>query len=324
VKPRVHGKGLARPALFFFARCVSQVVYTLLLGVHVATAQPVEPKYLYTLSTFAGPVRDDFVRLHADEERKETYVIYQNIIRIFNPSGMEVFSFGDGLDLGQILDAATDHRGDIIVLSFKDGHPLVTRCNFRGVPGDRIDVHNLPAGLTFAPNRLLIQKDAFYFPSFTTANVVVTGADGTFRTLIDLAPIITSNEREKGGGGGEVVGFTVDQDGTIFFTIPTLFKVFKLTPEGTLSTFGSSGSAAGKFGVLGGVAVDSRGNIFVADKLKCAVIAFDKDFKFLREFGYRGSRPENLIVPDDLAIANDKLYVSQGRKRGVSVFALTR
>jgi hypothetical protein len=324
VRVWLHGKGLARPALFFSTLRAIGLAAVLLAAARGTSAQPVEPKYLYTLSTFGGPIRDDFVRLHVDAERKETYVIFQNLVRIFNSSGMEVFSFGDGLDLGQILDAATNAQGDIVLLSYKDGRPLVTRCSFRGVPIGRIDVHDVPAGVAFAPSRLLIQKDSLYFPSFPAANVIVTDTAGAFRRQIDLAPIIASGEREK-GNGGEVVGFTLDSDGNLFFTVPTLFKVFKLTPDGTLSTFGAPGSAPGKFGVVAGVAVDGHGNIFVADKLKSVVLAFDKDFKFLREFGYRGTRPENLVVPDDLAVeGNDRLYVSQGRQRGVSVFALTR
>ena len=52
-------------------------------------------------------------------------------------------------------------------------------------------------------------------------------------------------------------------------------------------------------------------------------MVFDKDFSFLTEFGNRGLRPENLIIPDDLAIdKRDRLYVTQARRRGVSVFAL--
>jgi hypothetical protein len=53
-------------------------------------------------------------------------------------------------------------------------------------------------------------------------------------------------------------------------------------------------------------------------------MVFDKDFNFLIEFGYRGAKPENLITPDDIAVdQRDHVYVSQGRNRGVSVFALT-
>jgi hypothetical protein len=54
------------------------------------------------------------------------------------------------------------------------------------------------------------------------------------------------------------------------------------------------------------------------------VMVFDRDFRLLAEFGYRGARPENLIVPDDLAVdGRDRVYVSQGRRRGVSVFSLS-
>jgi hypothetical protein len=52
---------------------------------------------------------------------------------------------------------------------------------------------------------------------------------------------------------------------------------------------------------------------------------FDKDFNFIREFGYRGGSPQNLIVPNDIAVdGRDRVYVAQGRRRGVSVFALER
>ena len=55
-----------------------------------------------------------------------------------------------------------------------------------------------------------------------------------------------------------------------------------------MTSFGRPGSAAGRFGVIAGITFDSRGNIFVADRLKCVVMAFDKNFTFLAEFGYRG------------------------------------
>jgi hypothetical protein len=53
-------------------------------------------------------------------------------------------------------------------------------------------------------------------------------------------------------------------------------------------------------------------------------MVFDKEFRFIREFGYRGDKPGNLIRPNDLAMGNSgKLYVTQVRNRGVSVFSLT-
>ena len=301
---------------------VLAVVCSIAIGAGTARAQ-LQPTYLHTLSTFSGPLRYDWVRLHVDQARDETYVIYQNIVRIFGPSGMEIFSFGDDLDLGHILDAAVDGNGDILLLSYKDARTLLTKCNFRGVPIGPIEIKNLPAGVAFTANRVILRKGLFYFASFTTSSVIVTDATGEFQKQVELMPLLEQEDRQK--GAAEMNGFTVDDDGNIFFTIPTVFKVYKYGVDGTMASFGRSGSAPGRFGVIAGITTDSQGDLLVVDKLKCVVMVFDKDFKFLTEFGYRGARPENLIVPDDIAIdGKDRVYVSQGRRRGVSVFALAR
>ena len=295
------------------------VLVVVLAGVVFAE---VRATYLYTLANFSGQIRYDAVRLSVDQERDEVYFIYQNLVRIFNASGMEIFSFGDDLDLGHIVDVAVDRNGDIILLSSRDSRSLVTRCNFRGVPAGAIEITNLPAGLAFAPNRMVFRNGKFYFASLATSSVIITGADGAFDKHIDLLSLLGA---DGPGGGADIVGFTVNQDGDIIFTVPTQFKVYKLSNDGKITSFGRAGSIAGRFGVIAGVASDSQGNLFVTDKLKCVVMMFDKDFKFLTEFGYRGPRPENLIAPDAIVTdRRDRLYVSQARSRGVSVFALTR
>jgi DNA-binding beta-propeller fold protein YncE len=303
------------------ARRLGLSLGALLMSVGTALAQ-VNSSYLYTLSNFSGKLRYDWVRISVDPERDETYVLYQNIIRIFNANGMETFSFGDDLDLGHILDASVDERGDVILLSYKESQTVLTRCNFRGVPVAPVQVRNLPADVTLRASRLIHRGGLNYLVSLATSSVIVADADWEFRQFVDLQRHLDPEDKSK--GESEVVGFTVDRDGNMFFTIPTLFKVFKVSPDGTVTSFGKSGSGAGKFGVIAGVAVDSRGNVLVVDKLKCVVIVFDPAFNFLREFGYRGLGPGNLIAPDDIAIdSKDRIYVSQGRKRGVSVFALS-
>jgi hypothetical protein len=309
------GCGPARAAVFVLA-----AVCVLALDAGTLSAQA-PGKFLYTLSDFSGMLRYEGVRVYVDQERDEIYVVYQNLVRIFNASGMEIFGFGDDLDLGQVVDATTDPEGNIILLSFKDSRSLVTRCNFRGVPVGSIEIKNLPAGVVFHANRLVLRNGLFYFASLGASSVIVTDANGEFRKYVQFASLLDPDDRKK--GEVETIGFTVDQEGSVFFTMPVLFKVFKLSPDGTLSFFGKPGSAPGRFGVLAGVAIDSRGDILVADKLKCVVMMFDKDFNFIGEFGYRGPRPENLVVPDDIAVdRQDRLYVSQWRRRGVSVFAL--
>lgn len=281
----------------------------------------VQATYLHTLAGFAGPLKYDGVRVSVDLEREETYVIYQNLVHIFNPSGMEVFVFGDGLDLGQILDLAVDRNGDIILLSYKNSRSILTRCDFRGVPIGPIEIKNLPAGLVFFANRMVHRNGLLYFAAQAAASVIVTDANGEFRSHIEFLPLLAEDGKKK--DGVESIGFAVDREGSIFLTMPVLFTVYKYSPDGKLTSFGRPGSAPGRFGVIAGIASDSRGNLFVADKLKSVVIVFDKDFNFMTEFGYRGSKPANLVAPDDIAVdRKDRVYVSQARRRGVSVFSL--
>lgn len=282
----------------------------------------VRATYLYSLANFGGRLPYDWVRVQVDRERDETYVLYQNLIRIFNTSGMEVFSFGDDLDLGQIVDAVVDATGELILLSYVEGQPRLTRCDFRGEPLGVMQVRGLPDGLEFRPNRLVHRGGLLYFLSPRAPGVIVTDGTGAFREHIDLFRLLELEETER--GDVEVFGFSVDDQGSLYFTIPIFFKAYKLTSDGRLTSFGRPGSAPGRFGVAAGIVADSQGRVLVADKLRCVVLVFDQDFNFLTEFGYRGSRPENLVVPDEIAIdTKDRVYVTQGRRRGVSVFTLT-
>ncbi len=293
----------------------------LALAARTASAQ-VQPTYLYSLSNFTGPLRYDFMRVRVDQERDEVYVFYQNVIRVFNPSGMEIFSFGDDLHLGAILDVAFDRNGDVIILSSKDSKTMVTRCNYRGVPVGPIQITKLPEGVAFEASRMVLQGGTFYFVSMMTSSVIVVDVNGEFRKKVELLPLIRDGDA-KNSSDAESFGFTVDREGNLYFTVPALFRIYKVSPDGKVASFGRSGSAPGRFGVIAGVAVDDAGNVIVADKLKCAIMVFDKAFNLVSEFGYRGVRPGNLISPDDIDVdRRGHLYVSQGRKRGVSVFAL--
>lgn len=283
----------------------------------------VHAKYQYTLSNFDGRLPFAWTRIQADQARDEAYVIYQGLIRVFSPSGMEVFSFGDDLDVGEVIDLAVDDGGDVILLSYKDGRPVVTRCDFRGVPVGTLEIRGLPPSLAFEPNRMVYRNGLFYFASLGTGAVVVTDSGGGYREFIDTLALVSAEEGEK--AGMHLFGFHVDQEGNVLFTIATLFRVYRLSPDKKLASFGRPGSAPGRFGIVAGIVTDSRGNIVVADRLKCVVMVFDRNFNFLAEFGYRGSRPENLVSPDAVAIdGHDRIYVTQGRRRGVSVFALNQ
>jgi DNA-binding beta-propeller fold protein YncE len=163
----------------------------------------------------------------------------------------------------------------------------------------------------------------FLFLSSSLMQVVVTDKRGVFQRGYDLADILEIPEKDR--ANTEIFGFNLDSDGNMLFTIPVLFQAYVVSPDGKVAgSFGKAGSAPGRFGVVSGIARDDQGNYLVVERLRSVVMVFDKEFRFLQEFGYRGDKPANLIRPNEVAIGNTgKLYVTQVRNQGVSVFSVT-
>ena len=147
--------------------------------------------------------------------------------------------------------------------------------------------------------------------------VVVTDGEGAVIQTHDLAALVRKKDPDLKVG---MNGFWVDGQGNFIFTLPYAFTAFVLSPTGVLRQFGSRGSSPGKFNIVGSVAADERGWLFVLDRLRSVVLVFDPSLRFVLEFGYRGDGPTNLIAPFDLAVGNGKVFVSQARNRGVKVF----
>lgn len=289
----------------------------------LGASQPVRGGFLYALAGFTGPVRDNFSRVVSDRERNEVYVLYQNTVRVFNDSGMEIYRFGDDLDLGQILDVAVDREGDVLLLTFRDSRGAIVRCNFRGEPRSVIEFRNLPAEFSgFTPNRMIYRQGSFYLTSLLGMKLVIADREGNFKKGYDLIPLFELEEKDR--GNVEVSGFSVDADGNVIMTVPVLFRAYVLSPDGAVTWFGKPGGAPGRFNIAAGIVRDSKGNYLVVDRLKCAVLVFDKNFNFRTQFGARGLKPGDLISPNEIAIDNhDRIYVTQaGRRGGVSVYAL--
>jgi hypothetical protein len=304
------------------------ILILLLLPVFASVSEAkVNVSFLYSLSGFTGAIPYDQGRVSVDRERNETYVLYLNTVRVFNESGMEIYQFGDDLDVGHILDIAIDRDGNILLMSYTtlNGEPKmsISRCDYRGEPVSKIELKKLPPEFNdFFPNRMIYKNGDLYFVSLMGMRVLVTDSDGNFKKGYDLISLLELKEKDR--GNVEVTGFSVDDRGNILFTVAVLFKAYVLSPDGSLVMFGKPGGAPGRFNVVAGIVADSKGNYLVADKLKSAVMVFDSKFNFLTQFGYRGLKPGNLIIPNDIAIdKQDRIFVTQAMKRGVSVFKIT-
>ncbi len=298
------------------------IVLSILVSVS-ADAGAVRAGFLYTLSSFTGLVPYNHARLAVDKEREEVYVLYQNNIRVFNTSGMEIYQFGDDLDLGHVVDLVVDREGDILLLVYKDSRPVILRCNFRGEVQSTIELSNLPERFAgdFSPNRMVYAGEDLYLASSGGMKIVVVDRKGNYRRGYDLFAVLDLEEKDR--GNAEIGGLSVDGEGNILLTIPVLFTAYVISPDGKVKSFGKPGGAPGRFNIVSGIARDSRGHFLIVDKLKCAVMVYDRNFNFLSQFSSRGYKPGNLIYPDDIAVEGDRVYVTQMGKRGVSVWKLT-
>lgn len=287
-----------------------------------AEAQAVKGSYVYTLSSFTGAIPYNHSRLAVDRGRNEVYVLYQNTIRVFNESGMEVYRFGDDLDVGQLVDVAVDDRGDVLLLAYRDSKPSIIRCDYRGRVQAEIALQGLPREFArFAPNRMVFEHAQLFFASSMGLTLIIADRSGTFTKGYDLFRLFELEERDR--GAVELSGFSVDREGNVLMTVPVLFRAFVLTPDGTLQSFGKAGGAPGRFNIAGGITRDSKRNFVVVDKLKGAVLVFNPKFDFVTQFAAYGKKPGELTFPDEVVIDNgDRVYVTQMGKRGISVFKL--
>lgn len=314
-----------------------KIAFIMVAALLLSTVMPplaqggVNATYLYNLSDFTGVVRHSLGYLYADRASGEVYVADSDGIRIYNEAGMMTYRFGDDPELGSVYGISVDETGDIYTLSFDLTRPgtwkippyYLARCNYRGEPKEKIQISNLPPGFSgFYPNRVVYGNGRFYLANLTQMKVVVTDKKGVFERGYDLADIVGIEEKDR--TNVEFFGFSLDEAGNMYVTIPVRFKVCRISPDGKAEMFGKSGSNPGSFGVVSGVAVDRDGNIFVTDKLKDAVMMFDKSFRFLTQFGSRQVKGGGLAVPTDLVVGKSgQLYVTQMRNRGVSVFSVS-
>jgi hypothetical protein len=280
----------------------------------------IRPVWLYNLSDFTGPVRSQWASLSFDRSREETFVTHAGVVGIYNKMGMEVFEFGGDGSLGFVMASAVLDDGDQVVLSSVEGRREMFLCDYRGEPVGRFELSGLPPALQkkFEPDLITARDGKIYLASSGLLDVVVADPSGKVLAHHNLAKLLKLDER--GADTASFRGMGVDREGRILLTMPLMFKVAIVSPNGTVRTFGQRGSVPGKFNIIGKMDSDERGYYFLTDILRSVVMVFDPNIEFLGEFGYRGEDPDNLISPVDIVAANGKVYVAQAGNRGVSVF----
>ena len=102
-----------------------------------------------------------------------------------------------------------------------------------------------------------------------------------------------------------------------------VFDADNLTPIRSIGTPNTKheSNALGDFSKPTSVAVDSEGNVYVADMLNYRVEVFDADGKFIRTFGKHGDGPGYFAMPKGIAVDSDgHIWVTDSMQNRVHVF----
>ena len=289
-----------------------------------ARALPAGVSYLYRLSSFAGTIPYSDARLHVDRKHGEILAVAGNTVRVFNGAGMEIYKFDSDAAAGQLVDVAAVESGDLFLLVYPQAPApdaptwSLVRADFRGVPQDRVPVTGLPGEAAGTrPDTIFYRNGRLLLIDRSAWQAVETDLTGTVRNTFDLQALAGIPDKQR--GRNDMGGVNLDSKDALLFTVPTLAKAYVLPLDGKPRIFGRSGSAPGSFGIPAGIAADERGRVFVADKGRGVVMVFDAQLEVQAEFG-TDDGAAGLARPSDLLYDDGKLYVTQSRDRGVSVF----
>jgi len=195
------------------------------------------------------------------------------------------------------------------------------RCGGKSCDGSNI----APIQKFDATGRLVVSfgSGLFSWPHglFAAPDGTVWVTDGKNQTAMQFAPdgrvLMTLGKLGVAGDGPDTFNSPSDvlvaPNGDIFvadghgdFPVPkTNDRIVKFSKDGKfIKTWGHHGSAQGEFDVPHGLAMDSAGRLFVADRANSRIQIFDQDGKFLAEWKQFG-RPSGVYIRDDIIYVAD-------------------
>lgn len=156
---------------------------------------------------------------------------------------------------------------------------------------------------------------------FSASDGTVWVTDGKKQIVVQLAPdgraLRTLGKPGVAGDGPDEFNSPSDvlvaPNGDIFvadghgdFPVPkTNDRMVKYSKDGKfIKAWGRHGSGQGEFDVPHGLAMDSAGRLFVADRANNRIQIFDQDGKFLAEWKQFG-RPSGVYIRDDIIYVTD-------------------
>ena len=202
-----------------------------------------------------------------------------------------------GLYLGEVAGVATNSKGELFVYT-RTGHPTVTIGTMRPFAHGGSRMFQFDRTGKYVRE---IGKDTYGF--MTAAQVRVDPADNIW-AVDEMSNMVMKFDPE--GRVAMLLGRKAESE-----SIPPR------VPGGD-----GAGQATDLFNRPTDVAWDAAGNIFVADGAGNARIAkFDKDGKFIKSWGKRGSGPGEFVNVLSIAVdAQGNVYAGDGGNKRIQVF----
>ena len=156
-------------------------------------------------------------------------------------------------------------------------------------------------------------------------------------TLDPILKFDGSGKLIKSFGAGILLfphGLYVDRDGNVWVTDGLGrggkgHQVFKFSPDGkvllTLGKPNQPGGGPDEFNAPSAVVTAPNGDIFVADghggQTNARIVKFDKDGKFIKTWGKKGSGPGELDIPHAIAMdSRGRLFVGDRQNNRIQIF----
>ncbi len=250
-----------------------------------------------------------------------TYLVDANRVQKFDSSGEFVKAWGSyGLEEGQFIkpqDIAVDARGNVFVVDANRVHKFDSAGRFL----TRWGSYGSGDGQFSGPRGIAVDSEGNVFVGERKNRIQKFDSSGKF--LMKWG--------SYGSEDGEFLlprDVAVDLEGNVYVLDTENYRIQKFDSSGKfLAKWGSHGSEDGSFGTVGyvggprGLAVDSKGNVFVADSGNNRIQKFDSSGRFLTAWGSEGSGEGQFKEPQGIAVDSaGNVYVADTKNNRIQKF----